>query len=75
MYCSAFPPIPHHSTALCHTLPHAVQMDLVSVADGLAQRQEQLAEAVSTLAGALSNMQTAKAHNVGGLRSGELPWM
>jgi hypothetical protein len=50
-------------------------MDLVSVADGLAQRQEQLAEAVSTLAGALSNMQTAKAHNVGGLRSGELPWM
>lgn len=49
---------------------HQAQMDLVSVVDGVVQRQDQLAEMVAELAGALQGLRAVKAQP-GSL----MPWL
>lgn len=51
-----------------------MQMDLVSVVDGLAQRQDQLAEAITELTTAVQGLRTAKQLPGAGLL-GAMPWI
>uniref|UniRef100_A0A383V7N5 Anaphase-promoting complex subunit 4-like WD40 domain-containing protein n=1 Tax=Tetradesmus obliquus TaxID=3088 RepID=A0A383V7N5_TETOB len=57
-----------HLDMLCQF--HQAQMDLVSVVDGVVQRQDQLAEMVAELAGALQGLRAVKAQP-GSL----MPWL
>lgn len=56
------------------SVPLIVQMDLESVVDGLAQRQDQLAEAVTELTAAVQGMRAAKQLPVLGTL-GITPWI